>query len=100
MKTHMSAKHGFHSGPGTFMHILSAIIFLFSTSITRASEAADKIDFESVESLVPLGPPGKIWTTTDWIQHIRDFAVSGPVSGDITGTLTVIANINWDLATG
>ncbi|HUS34628.1 MAG TPA: hypothetical protein VM680_04675 [Verrucomicrobiae bacterium] len=96
MKTSFARKT-FLNGPGTCIQILSLLITVLSGSITKA---VDRIDFESVESLVPLGPPGKVWTTSDGIQHIRDFAVSGPVSGDINGTLTVIANINWNLATG
>ncbi len=36
----------------------------------------------------------------DGMQHIRDFPVAGPVWGDLNGTLTVIANINLNLATG
>jgi hypothetical protein len=95
-----SAIKTFHLGHGTCMHILSLFMVLLAGSVSRASEEADRIDFESMESLVPLGPPGKVWTTGDGIQHIRDFAVSGPVWGDLNGTLTVVANINWNLATG
>lgn len=80
------------------------VITFLSPLVSHASGAADnaavKIDFESEELLAPTGPLGKIWVSDDGVQHIRDFEVAGPVWGDINGTLTVVANINLDLATG
>lgn len=76
------------------------LIIAFSSPVSHASGGATKIDFEAEEALAPIGPPGKIWVSDDGVQHIRDFPVAGPVWGDLNGTLTVIANINLDLATG
>lgn len=79
---------------------LSLAIFFFSAPLSGADESAETANFEAAESLTPLGPPGKIWTSSDGVQHIRDFIVAGPVWGDLNGILTVVANINWDLVTG
>ena len=76
-----------------------SLLLLVLLSARHTNAAATKIDFEAAELLAPVGPPGKIWVSGG-IQHIRDFVVTGQVWGDLEGTLTVAANINWDLTTG
>ena len=68
------------------------------SSPTRAAEAI-KIDVVSEEKLRPTGPPGRIWVS-DGVQHTRDFPLSGPVWGDLNGTLSIIFNTNLNLTTG
>lgn len=42
---------------------------------------------------------GRIWVS-DGIVHIRDQVVVGPVSGDIVGTITALADFNIRVETG
>jgi hypothetical protein len=78
--------------------ILALIAVLIVGTVSVAAKST-KTDFASEESLAPIGAPGRVWES-DGIQHIRDFPVAGPVWGELNGRLTVVANINWDLATG
>jgi hypothetical protein len=80
--------------------LLFGLTVMLILGTVSASAQATKTDFEAEELLFPIGSPGKIWVSDDGVQHIRDFPVAGPVWGDIDGQLTVVANINWDLATG
>jgi hypothetical protein len=80
--------------------LLVGLIGVLVLGTVTVSAQATKTEFEAQESLVPTGPPGKVWVSDDGVVHIRDLTVVGPVWGDIVGQLTVVANINQDTATG
>ena len=80
--------------------VVFSLIAVLVFAVVSVSAQSTMTDFVSEESLAPIGPPGRVWVSDDGIQHLRDFPVAGPVWGDLNGTLTVHANINWDLATG
>jgi len=79
--------------------VILSLIALLALIVASASAQSTKTYFEAEEQLAPVGPPGKVWGNEDGIEHIRDLPVAGPVWGDLAGTLSINANINWD-ATG
>ena len=84
----------------TVILMILALIAILTLGTISASAQATKTDFASQERLAPIGPPGKSWVSDDGVLHLRDFPVAGPVWGELTGNLTVVANINQDIFTG
>ena len=80
--------------------VILVLITILTMGTISAYAKATKTDFASQERLVPIGPPGKSWVSDDGVLHLRDFPVAGPVWGELTGSLTAVANINQDIYTG
>ena len=80
--------------------VFFVLIIMLSLGTVSAFAQATKSDFLSHEILIPTGPPGKSWVSDDGVLHLRDFTVSGPVWGELTGQVTVVANINQDIFSG
>jgi len=55
----------------------------------------------TITATAPLtvADPGTMWVSGG-IVHVRDLVLVGPVSGDITGTITIVARLDVSQATG
>ncbi len=53
----------------------------------------------SATAPLTIQDPGTMWVSGD-IVHVRDLVLVGPVSGDITGTITIVARLDVSQATG
>ena len=73
---------------------------LLLATIGLPAHAATTTSFAATAVETPSGEPARMWLDEDGILHIRGLPVSGPVSGDLEGTISILANLNLDLATG
>jgi hypothetical protein len=68
------------------------------TLTSRLSAAA------TITAVTATGPLTTADAGTSWVSggtvHVRDLVLEGPVSGDITGTITVVASVDVVQATG
>ena len=77
--------------------ILIASLVFPVVSVTAKSTTTS---FVAQESVAPVGPPERQWISEDGVLHVRNRPAEGTIWGDLNGTVTVISNINLDLATG
>ena len=68
-------------------------------SITRPLFAAATTTPVSASGTLTITDPGKQWVTDDGIAHIRDQVQTGPVNGDLSGSIIVTGRSDLTVAT-
>ncbi len=83
-----------------FLLLLMALL-VFTTVSPVMSAPAMKTSFMAEASFVPGNiSQGTMWTTKDGIQHVRGAISEGTISGDLSGTFSIISHETVDLNTG
>ena len=68
-------------------------------SVTRPLFAAATTTPVSASGTLTITDPGKQWVSDDGIGHIRDQVQTGPVSGDLSGSIMVTGRSDLTVAT-
>ena len=68
-------------------------------SLTSPLFAAATTTAITATAPLTIAAPGRMWVSGG-IVHVRDLVLVGPVSGDITGTITTVARLDVAQATG
>jgi len=78
--------------------LAAAVCLGLATQISSAG-AATKTTVTFSDTVVSVGTPDRTWVKDD-VLHIRGQPQTTAVTGDITGTFSLDANLNLDLTTG
>jgi hypothetical protein len=78
--------------------LLAAAAFLPAAIASQAWAGATRTPFTVTEASVPI-QDGNGWLSGH-IFHVRGEVDEGPVTGDLTGTITIVVNLNVDTHSG
>jgi hypothetical protein len=83
-----------------FLVVLVSVLALVSLSTTALAAPATKVPFSATLQITEILGAKRVWTDEEGILHLRGWNGRGTITGDISGLIEIIENVNMDTSSG